>query len=274
MLAIGTTQMVIIGGVVGAFIVSTIAQNHVHRNSLTLDSTLREKIWKREAQTFTWWRLLESGGIAAMIAGMAKMMGFLPASVNWGIPTMAIGFTVVCFATSLRTWLSNNAYAAEAPQTPASRSAFKAAIWVTLTEVSLGCAVCWFVFTHIPSGSKSKTPSTATAKAEIETAAPTTGSSRDLLWIDEAEALKLLKGKDAAYLKGLVAGDYIRAREEGGKTEFRRDDISATKVAGLPTQEEISEAVARAKAKAEAAKVSEKPKEESKPKVPTEKVQE
>ena len=267
--------MVIIGGVIGAFVVSTIAQNLVEKNALSLDRDLRERIWRREAQTLTWWRLLETGGIAAMIAGMAKMLGIISMSGSWGIPTMAIGFAVVCLATSLRTWLSNKAYAIEAPGTPASRSAFSAAVWVTLTEFSLGCVVCWFVFSHIPAGKISvpTTPSTATIPAV--TPSPTTPSdSRDALWVDEAEALRLLKGKDAAYLKALAARKDVRARDENGKTEYRRDDISAMKLAGLPSMEELTASLENAKNEPPPPPPVEKPKEESKPKGPTEKVQE
>ena len=271
-MTIGSTQIVIIGGVIGAFVVSTIAQNLVEKNALSLDRDLRERIWKREAQTFSWWRLLESAGIAAMIAGMAKMIGFIHSSVDWGIPTMAIGFTIVCLATSLRTWLSNKAYSIEAPGTPASRSAFSAAIWVTITELSLGCAVCWFIFSHIPAGSK--TSATTTPAVTVTGVAPspaTPSESRDALWVDEGEALRLLKGKDAAYLKALATRKDIRAREENGKTEYRRDDISAMKLAGLPSMEELTASLEQTKN--EPPPVVEKPKEEPK-KGPTEKVQE
>lgn len=268
---IGTTQWVIIGGVIGAFVVSTIAQNLVQKNALMLDRDLRERIWKREAESANWWRLLESAGIVAMFAGLARMMGLFRSPLNWVIPTMAIGFTVVCLATSLRTWLSRKAYAIEAPGTPASRSAFNAAVWVTITEVSLGCIVCWFVFSSLSNTSRTNTsaPTTPTVNSPVMPR-----ESADMLWIDESEALRLLKGKDAAYLKSLVAGDYIRARDEGGKSEYRRDDISATKLAGLPTPEDIQEAIARAKAKSEPPPVPEKPKEGAKPKTPTEKIQE
>src|SRR5206468_3583774 len=122
--------------VVGVFVISNIAQSMIDRNAVSLDRDLRDRVWKREAGTLTFWRLPEALGIGAMIVGFLNMIGMLGPR-TWGVHTMAAGFTLLCLTASLRAWLANSAYKTEAPGTPASRSAFQAAMLVTLAEVSL-----------------------------------------------------------------------------------------------------------------------------------------
>ena len=228
-----------IGGVIGVFLVSMVSDSLVERSAIKLDQQVRSRVFERQASSSIWWRIADGIGFLLMLVGMAKAAGMIKASGSWGIPSMAIGLAVVCVASSMRAWMSQRAYGVEAPQTPASRSALKAAILVSASELILALLVCSFVFTstRVAGGStQKKTPSPAAVPV---TAGAKTDSPEDTLWVDQQEALRLLKGKTAEYLEALVARKDIRDRNSNGKREYRRDDISAMKVAGLPSDAEL-----------------------------------
>lgn len=237
--------LIFIAGVVAVFVVSSLASSCVARASVELDRDVRERVWKREIQTLWWWRGPDLLGVILMIAGIIRQFGiarFLPGS--WAVPALAAGLVLVCLASVARAWLTSSAYRAAAPGAPADRCAHRAAVTVTAAELCLAAVVCWYVlssimvskFTKAAPGSSTPAQPTSVGTGPEESAAP-----RDLFWVDQAEALKLLKGKDAAYLEALAKRGDVRGKTEDGRRLYRRDDISAMKAAGLPSIEELKE---------------------------------
>ncbi|HEY3322464.1 MAG TPA: hypothetical protein VGP72_18525 [Planctomycetota bacterium] len=225
-------QTIFVASVFGVFIVSAIASLLVRRAASRLDFSTLERIARREDQGVAWWRAPDILGITLMLGGMLIILGILKAPAAWGLPSMVIGLFSLCLATSWRAWLSRRAFSAEAPGSPASRSALWAAVIVTLSEAALGGFVCWNVF-PIKAAAK-RTATSATKPAEKESPQP-----EKSLWVDEAEALRLLPGKNAAYLKALAQRQDVRTQSAAGRTLYHSDDIEKTKQAGLPSWDEI-----------------------------------
>jgi hypothetical protein len=230
-----------IGGVIGVFVVSMISDSLVERSAVKLDQNVRSRVFERQATTSLWWRIADGIGFLLMLVGMAKAAGMIKASGSWGIPSMAIGLAVVCIASSMRAWMAQRAYGVEAPQTPASKSATTAAILVSASELILALLVCSFVFTspRVTGGGGNTQPKTKPAGTAAAAAGTPEKSPEETLWVDQNEALRLLKGKSPEYLEALVARQDIRDRNTDGKREYRRDDISAMKIAGLPSEAEL-----------------------------------
>jgi len=230
-------------GVVGVYVVGGLSQAAVERAAAGLDRDARERIWQREMSLLWFWRGPDFAGMALIVLGVLRSLGFLTLLPRgWGVPLLAAGLVVLSLSSSLRAWLRSRAYGAEAPGSAVARSAFRAGVVVTAAELALAGVVCCYVLARRPSATpaggapaRGAAPATAVAAPEIASGQP------DLFWVDEAEALKLLKGKDAAYLNALVRRQDIRAKTEDGRKLYRRDDISALKTAGLPSLEELQE---------------------------------
>ena len=176
--------------------------------------------------------------MALIFLGVLHSLGLLQLLPRgWGVPVLAVGLAVLSLSSSLRAWLRSGAYQAEAPGNPAARSAFRAGVMVTAAELALAGLVCWYVLAQSGPRPPAELLTARQLSAEPAVTAPEkSGEKKDLFWVDEAEALKLLKGKDAAYLNALVRRKDIRAKVEGGRTLYRRDDISAMITAGLPNR--------------------------------------
>jgi hypothetical protein len=235
-----SVQIIFILAIFAVFIVSSMAANMVERAATLLDRETLDRIWKRQVRTTLYWRIPDVLGIGMLIAGVLKMLGILRIFTDtaWGIPTMTLGLAVISVACCLRAWLTQHAYVNEAPDTPASQKALQSAVIVTVAEVLLAGGVCWYVFTHLPSSSS--TPRQATQRPAPGVTTPEDSAPRKL-WVDQDEALKMLPGKSAAYLDALVRRQDVRGKKENGRTLYRADDIKQTKVAGLPTDEEVKD---------------------------------
>jgi hypothetical protein len=254
-MVIGKLQLLFFAALLGVFIISSAAHSMVERSAAALDRDTRERIWQRLIQGLWWWRAPDIAGVTLMIAGVLRTFGLLPAiaGVAWGMPSMAIGLALVSIASSIRAWMESAAYSHAAPDNQASRSARNAAFVVTAAELCLASVVCWFVFTHAtiftgPARSSGTGPSRSGSAAQgKETQGKETPGSEppaaEPLWVDQTEAVKLLKGKDAAYVDALAARKDIRSKVENGRKLYHRGDIVEMKRAGLPSMEELQEDV-------------------------------
>jgi len=245
MLLISKTQiLILIAGVVGVFIVSSAAKAAVERAAVAVDRDTRERVWRRELRVLWFWRGPDMLGMALMCLGILQAAGVLRLLPRgWAVPVLAAGLMVLSLSSALQAWLCSRAYSAEAPDSAATRSAFRAALAVTAAELALAGIICWYVLSR---GLPATTPSAAppagrSTPAPALTTPENDGAQPDLFWVDETEALKMLKGKDSAYLDALVRRQDIRAKVEDGRKLYRRDDISSLKAAGLPSTEELRE---------------------------------
>ena len=141
-----TQLLLFLLGVVGVYVVSSLSQAAVERAAAGLEPDRRKRIWEREMSRFWWWRAPDFAGMALIVLGILRSWGFrvlLPH--GWGVPVLAAGIAVLALSSSLRVWLRSGAYRAEAPGSPAARSAFRAGVLVTAAELALAGAVCWYV---------------------------------------------------------------------------------------------------------------------------------
>lgn len=236
--------LLFIAGVAAVYIAGSLSQAVVERAAAGLDRGARERVWQREARLRLWWLGPDIAAVALMFMGVLQCANFIRILPRgWGVPVLAAGLAALSLSSSLRAWLSSRAYQAEAPGSNAARSAFRACVVVAAAELALAGAVCWYVLARAPAAASTGAAPPASGSGPATTIAvpEKTGEKRDLFWVDEAEALRLLKGKDAAYLNALVRRQDIRAKVEDGRKLYRRDDISALKTAGLPSLEELRE---------------------------------
>ena len=234
-----TFHLIVFGGLVGVFAVSSIAEGIMASRTAALDPHTRERIFQREASAAILWRIAHFVALVLVLAGVLRTWGIVNVT-NYPYSAVAIGLAIFCASSVLRSWFASRAYHAEAPDTPASRGAFSAAVMVSIAEIALGGGVCWYVFSHrTPPGGAKTNPPAATAKNP--TAVPAAKGMQPAQWIGEAEALQLLPGKDAAYLQALARRADVRSRDAGGEARYHRDDIVKMKLAGLPGAEEIIE---------------------------------
>jgi len=239
-----TQLLLFIACVAGVYIVGSLSRAAVERAAAGLDRDRRERIWQREMGTHWCWRGPDLAGMALIVLGVLRRLGLLMLLPSgWAVPVLAAGLVVLSLSSSLRAWLLSHACSAEAPDSGAARRAYRAGLAVTAAELALAGAVCWYVLARGPAVTSAGAwpPARGSAPATAVTAPEKAGEKQDLFWVDEAEALKLLKGKDAAYLSALVRRQDIRAKVADGRKLYRRDDISALKTAGLPSVEELQE---------------------------------
>jgi len=244
-------QYFILGAIIGVFVISRVADAMIDRAAILLDRDTRDRIWKRETLTLLWWRAPDLIGIAAMVAGICKTQGLLRGGGAWGMPTMAAGLIVICMSTILRSWLVRSAYRSEAPGTPASESASKAAVLVTGAEILLAACIGYFILLPLATAPSPTLNTASTQPANSK--GPQAGDDKhgDLYWVSEPEALTLLKGKDAAYLDLLVRAGEVRIQKDKSQKKFRRDDISQSLIAGLPDEKDLKQIIARKEQPAE-----------------------
>jgi hypothetical protein len=240
--------LLVLVGLAVAHVMSSVGEWLIRRGALQLDRDTIDRIWARDARTSTFWKSGESIAVVVMIAGMLKAWGIIPGKQSWGIPAVALGFGLFCASSIVRAWLYRAAFAAEAPGSKASRGALFAGVLTTLAECAVGFAVCGYIYSHLPSApSASSAPSRPTAgttsittSSSTSTSTNTAVSPKPKFYVSQTEALELLPGKDVRYLQGLVDTKRVRTRQDGGKTEYHRDDIVKEKEAGLPGAEELN----------------------------------
>jgi len=239
---------ILVGAMVGVFLISMIADEMLARHFVAFDAATRDRIWKREARLQIWWRIPQYIGVTLMVVGVLRNLGVLKIPGLGVTQSIAGGLAVYCMASIARSWFSKHAVGVEAPGTPASRGALVAALLITVAELSLAGVVGWMVFKDDIrawiSGPKKPVPAISTSEDDGKGAAPGVtpekSPAQKLIWVDEAEALRMLKGKNAAYLKALARRGDVRSEKVEGQVMYRRDDISAMKIAGLPTEEELA----------------------------------
>ncbi|HYG78619.1 MAG TPA: hypothetical protein VEK08_26705 [Planctomycetota bacterium] len=262
------SQYHIFAAIIGVYVVSRVADAMVERNSVLLDKETRERIWQRETLTLLWWRGPDIVGIGMMILGICKVVGLIRVKGSWGIPVMAAGLMIIALSSIVRSWLIQRAHSAEAPDAAATKSAKSAALLVTVAELSLIALIGMFILApalRSTGGGSSSQPAAEKGTAGTKNVpASKDEPTGDPFWVSEAEAVKMLKGPDASYLLLLVQAGEVRAQKEDGQPRFRRDDISQTLVAGLPSEEDLRQMIA-SKIKVE----PEKPARKSEPKSPS-----
>ena len=242
-----TLLLIVFGGLAFAYVVASIGDSLIRKGTVELDRDALDRIFKRELRKAVYWKSGEMLAVVLMLAGVLKSWGFFPSSTpligsgKWGIPSIAIGFSLFCLSSILRAWICRDAFAEGAPNSKASRGAFIAALLTTFAELAVGVAVCSYIYAHIE---KSK-PSPGTVEQVNENgtngdpAAP--APKPPPKWISAADALQLLKGKNQEYLDAIAARQDIRSQKtDKGTIEYHREDIMILKRDGMPSWEELN----------------------------------
>jgi hypothetical protein len=241
-------QLVIIGGVIGAFLVAQIADGMVLKAVAALSPVTRERVYQRTVKWDNYLRILDILGIIVLVVGILKIFGFIKAGapLQWGFPCMAVGFALLCLERIARSWSIHSAYSQEQDAAAVRSKALSAALMVTVLEFALGVLVCWFVFTRSPFMSqlaKSKQGG-ETQQGEEDDGSGSEAPKKppvERTLVNEKAALEIL-GKDKAYLDLLVPYAPIRTQKKGDILFYSRNDLETSKEAGLPTIEEMKEA--------------------------------
>lgn len=234
-------SVILLIGLLIIWILSQFLEGLIEKASAALSIEARNEIYKAEAAGHMLWRAPDIFGIALLIIGMLKAMGRLGGlggPLPWGIPAMATGFLIVCGANIFRAWQRKKNYARFAPDSDASKKAANAAIILTLAEVLLAATTLYFTgdkFAALVTGKKAP-PVPGAVQVTPNAPLPTTPSPNSL-WVDQATAISLLKGRGADYLEGLVKRKDVRSNTVDGKTLYRRDDIET--MGEFPTYEEL-----------------------------------
>ncbi len=246
-----TLLLIVIGGLALAHIAASIGESMIRRGALVLDRETVERVYAREQRYASIWKWCETLAGIAIIVGLLKAWGIAGGTGAWGIPTVAVGFGLFCASSVLRAWLCHRAFAVEAPRTQATRGALVAGLLTTLAECAVGFAVCGYLFnpklfsfSHKPSqvaSSTSTSTSTGTGVSPLPTPTPTPAppTQNPRTFITERDALALLPGKDAQYLRALADQKWIRSEKNGDTRLYHRDDIIKQKAAGLPGPDEL-----------------------------------
>ena len=143
-------HQILLGGLIGVFIVSSFADSLLNRGKRVLDASTLDGIARRQNASSIFWRIGQSVAFVLIALGVLRTWGSFPwlHFVTRPYSTVAVGMGLYCLTNSVRAWYSVGVYRAEAPDTVASRNAFFAAILITIAEAALGGGICWYVFTH------------------------------------------------------------------------------------------------------------------------------
>lgn len=259
------------GGIVGIFLISSVVNGSLKRAAASLDVQTRERIFQRESRGKVWWNSIDTVGGLLLILGFFKAYGMLPAVVKvpWGYPSMALGLFALCVSSSLRSWMISTYYQAEAPNTPVQIYAARSAWLTSIAEMSFGLAICWWIFVPLIGAQAAAKPA---LQAQRYVPASDNSAPKQIvekIWVPEKEALNLLPGKDAKYLKRLALKGEVRTKLDEGETVYNRDEIVKTIEAGLPIYTDAD--FKNDEKKDDAAKPDEKPKDDPPPVKPIEK---
>lgn len=236
-------QVIVIGGVVGCFLVSIIADGMVAKGAAVLPPDVRERVYQRALKWDMLLRVVDGFGFILLVLGMLGLAGVIKGGPDfpWRLSCVGTGFAVLCVERVLGAWVTCNAYANEVPGQPVHRQAFAAALVVSIAEIALAVGVCWWIYTHTIYNGRSSSNTSTPAQTSPGTNA---GPGMERTYVNEKGALEII-GKDKAYLDVLVKYMGIRKRSEGEVTFYRKDDLTTAKDAGLPTLEEMEEALKR-----------------------------
>ena len=234
--------LIVFGGLIVAHVLTSIGEALIGKGVLELEREALNRVYKREAGGAVIWKSGEMLAMVIMFAGLFKVWSGVNSlgGGRWGIPAVAIGFTLFCLANVIRGWVCHNAYAREAPGTKACRGALIAGVLTTLAECAVAFAVCGYIYTHLPKTRPATQDPGDTAATDDK---PKPKPAAPPAWVNEDEALKLMKNRNHEYLKAISAPDRqdVRARKnEKGELEYLRDDIEKLKDAGMPTWEELN----------------------------------
>ena len=230
--------LLVICGLGAAHVLSIIGDALINKGALLLDRDVLNRVLIRDARGSKVWVCGETIAVIVMVLGVLKAWGKISGKEPWGIPAVAIGFGLFCAANIARAWMRRVAFEAEAPGSKASKGALFAGLLTTVAELAVGIAVCGYIYTHMHHSSPS--PSTP-APTTLNPTTPTQPGEQNQTqaYVSETEALALLPGKNAAYLKALADQKFIRVKSVNGATEYHRKDIVDQKYAGLPGAEEL-----------------------------------
>lgn len=226
-------QMVVIGGIVGAFLASTIADSMVISGAAGLTPDTRERVYQRIVKFDMLLRVLDVAGIILLVLGVLGIMGVIRGGPQfaWRFGAVAAGFAIICLERVIRSWITWHCYNQESATAAARGKVLSAALLITVVEVALGAWVCWWVFNNVTYTGPRAKPNAATAQQT-----PTQKTER--VWINENAALDLL-GKDKAYFELLVPFAGIRTRNQGGVILYLKSDLESQLEAGLPELEQL-----------------------------------
>lgn len=228
-------QMVVIGGIVGAFLAATIADSMVVSGTASLAPATRERVYQRIVKFDLFLRVLDIAGIILLVLGILGLLGVIRGGPQfaWRYGAVAAGFAVICLERVIRSWITWHCYNQESDAAAARGKTLSAALLVTIVEVALGAWVCWWVFNNVTYTGPRQPSNPAPAQ---QTPAPKT----QRVWINENAALELLD-KDKAYFELLVPFAGIRNRDQGGVTLYLKSDLESQLEAGLPTLEQLKD---------------------------------
>lgn len=231
--------LILLGGLIGIWILSSFFDSLIEKASGPLSIDIRNQISAAESKAHLFWRLPDIFGVVLMLAGILKSRGMLGAGLKWGIPAMALGLLIICSANILRAWQRHKIYTTFAPNTEATTKTRTAALATTVAEIILAATALYFVggnITALFSGNKTPGPRIPNA-VQVTPTGEIPSENTQSLWVDEAAAIKLLQGRDAEYLEGLVKRKDVRVNLVDGKKLYRRDDIET--MGEFPTHEEL-----------------------------------
>ncbi|MEI6232425.1 MAG: hypothetical protein WCT04_05200 [Planctomycetota bacterium] len=208
---------------IGTVGVSWLASIWVRASAEELDDETRGRVARAADKTAWIWQGLEWIGIALLLAGMFLPTRMLFTAASQRIITIAVGLELFCFANASATWAVRTAYAREAPTTRAARSAYWAAVMVSIAEVALLCVVVWIVMNRIDWKSDATSNESSTTESSKHDPA-----EKDV-WIDEQLAKQDLSHLDPDYVQGLVESGALHTKNVGGKKLYRQRDVEILK---------------------------------------------
>ena len=238
-----TLLIIVFGGLMVAHVITSFGESLIGKGALELERPVLNRIIAREVKNAIFWKTGETVAIIVMFAGLIKIWGHIKqlGTAPWGIPAVALGFSLFCIANIVRAWICRAAYESEAPGSKASRGAMVAGVLTTLAEFAVAFAVCAYIYSHLP-----KTRATTTTPDPVETVtsenepAKLNPDAPPPTWVNADDALKILKDRNMDYLKAIAARKDIRSHQnEKGATEYHRDDLVKLKRDGMPTWDEL-----------------------------------
>lgn len=242
-------QFVILIGIAVCYVVSTAAEAYARRGARLLPEEARRRARERIQDRVWLLYCLDAVGVAMMIFGLLRLLGFLQGFVGliWAPRALACAVAVMCLERALRIWVIQRAFAAEPEGRPAARRGAVLAVLVTLVQTAVAVTVCAWVFTQVTVHT--------TRSSRTEEALPPEDQKDDVpirlifeQWVNQAEALKII-GRDKTYLDLLVRYDQVPTRQGADGTFYARAFLETRKESGLMPLEELQEWARKEEAK-------------------------
>jgi hypothetical protein len=232
-----SVTLILLGGLVGIWILSSFFDSLIEKACATLSIDVRNQISSAESKGHMLWRLPDIFGVGLMLVGIIKWRGMIGGSMQWGIPAMTFGLLIICAANIFRSWQRSRIYSQFAPETEAAKQTRTAALATTVAEIILAATALYFVGSKITALFNTQPTTRVPNAVQLTPNGEIPTQNTNPLWVDEAAAVKLLQGRDAEYLEGLVKRKDVRMNVVDGKKLYRRDDIET--MGEFPTHEEL-----------------------------------